>query len=159
VVRLSLLCGSTWYVNTIVSRGSSPSCSWATSPRPPCGSAAGPRLPLPGRGDRGRPYRPTSWLLSIDSLWLRIGAAVVLYLAPVYFAALVFAMLIHDEPQLGRRTVEHLGAVTGGVCSTCRWCTAEVPESADPGLLSRRVPAARRAPSPASALTVQRRPT
>ena len=55
--------------------------------------------------------------LGILSSWWVIGVAVVLYLAPVFFAALVFAMIIRDEPQLGQAYGSNiLGAVTGGVC-------------------------------------------
>jgi SAM-dependent methyltransferase len=118
VVRLSLLCGSTWYVNTIVFAGiltlvllgNLTASVWRQ-----------PRLDLVflclAVGVAVGHVVPSSWLLSIDSLWLRIGVAVVLYLAPVYFAALVFAMVIRDEPQLGQAYGSNiLGAVTGGVC-------------------------------------------
>ena len=46
-----------------------------------------------------------------------MAAAVVLYLGCVYFASLVFAIVIRDEPQLGQAYGSNiLGAVTGGVC-------------------------------------------
>jgi hypothetical protein len=118
VVRLSLLCGSTWYVNTLVFAGILVLVLLGNA------TAAAVRRPrldllflLLALTIAVAHVTPASWLLAIGSLWLRMAVAVVLYLAPVYFAALVFAMLIRDEAQLGPAYGSNiLGAVTGGVC-------------------------------------------
>jgi hypothetical protein len=118
VVRLSLLCGSTWYVNTLVFAGILVLVllgnATATFVRPPRLDLLFLLLALTVAAGH---VTPTSWLLSIHSVWLRLPAAVVLYLGCVYFASLVFAIVIRDEPRLGQAYGSNiLGAVTGGVC-------------------------------------------
>jgi SAM-dependent methyltransferase len=118
VVRLSLLCGSTWYVNTLVFAGILVLVLLGNAT---AAVVRQPRLDLVflllALTIAVGHVTPTSWLLSIHSVWLRMAAAVVLYLGCVYFASLVFAIVIRDEPQLGQAYGSNiLGAVTGGVC-------------------------------------------
>jgi spermidine synthase len=118
VVSLSLLYGSTWYVNVLVFTGIL-------------------TLVLLGnltsylmRKPRINSYFvllafsivlaiivPTSSLLAIDSTSLRAVLAIVVFLGPVYFASLIFATLIKEEEKLFQAYGSNiLGAVVGGVC-------------------------------------------
>jgi SAM-dependent methyltransferase len=118
VVRLSLLCGSTWYVNTLVFAGI---LALVLLGNLTAARLRQPRLELVFLLLAGSiavaHVVPTAWLLVIDSIGLRMAAGAILYLAPVYFAGVVFALVIRDEPQLGEAYGSNiLGAVTGGVC-------------------------------------------
>ena len=118
VISLSLLYGSTWYVNVLVFTGVL-------------------TLVLLGnltsylmRKPRINSYFvllafsivlaiivPTSSLLAIDPTSLRAVLAIVVFLGPVYFASLIFATLIKEEEKLFQAYGSNiLGAVVGGVC-------------------------------------------
>jgi spermidine synthase len=118
VVRLSLLCGSTWYVNTLVFAGILVLVLLGNAT---AAAVRRPRLELVflwlALGILLAHLTPSSWLLALHPLGLRMAVAVVVYLGPVYFASLVFAIVIRDEPQLAQAYGSNiLGAVTGGVC-------------------------------------------
>lgn len=117
VVSLSLMYGSTWYVNitvfigilTLVLLGNWTIHLWK------------PRLNLVMvclTISIGVAYAvPTSSLLTIQSNALQAVCAVLVFLGPVYFASLIFATLIKNEKNLYQAYGSNiLGAVVGGVC-------------------------------------------
>jgi SAM-dependent methyltransferase len=115
VVRMSLLYGSTWWVNTVVFTGilllvllSNLTAAYWRVPVPVCAALVGAGILLAASV-------PTSTLLSLDS-WVRALAAVALFLGPVYFGGLIFARLITHEARLFEAYGSNvLGAVLGGV--------------------------------------------
>lgn len=117
VVSLSLLYGSTWYVNVLVFTGILVLVLG--------GNLTSFRLKNPNLtiiivllalNVVVAYVTPTSALLALPG-FVRAVAAVAVFLGPVYFAALVFAILIKDEPNLYQAYGSNvLGAVLGGVC-------------------------------------------
>jgi hypothetical protein len=118
VVRLSILFGSTWSVNVLV-------------------FSAILVLVLLANLTRARTKRlglrwvsllllvavvigylvPTHALLAIGSPLVRATAAGVIFLGPVYFAGLLFATLIENEPSFYQAYASNvLGAMVGGAC-------------------------------------------
>jgi SAM-dependent methyltransferase len=114
VVRMALLYGSTWWVNTIVFAGILVlvllSILTAARWRVPIGVS----LVLLGTLIVIATVLPSDVLLGL-SPWPRAIAAVVVFLGPVYFGGLIFARLIENEPRLYEAYGSNvLGAVFGG---------------------------------------------
>ena len=115
VVRMALLFGSTWAVNTVVFAGilalvllANLTASRWRIPISACVDRRGPGDPA--RGGAG----PVGLLLELP-FWARAAAAVVVYLGPVFFGGLIFARLIENEPRLFEAYGSNvLGAVLGG---------------------------------------------
>jgi hypothetical protein len=114
VVRMALLFGSTWWVNTVVFAGILALVLLANL------TAARWQVPIPaciaalGIGILFAAVLPTQVLLGLDA-WTRAAAAVAVYLGPVYFGGLIFARLIEQEPRLFEAYGSNvLGAVVGG---------------------------------------------
>ena len=115
VVNLSLMYGSTWTVNVLVFSGILVLVLLgnllATVVRLPLAvwfAALVAMLAVAG-------LTPTAALLGIPSPVLKAVAAVVVFLGPVLFAAVVFATLIRDEDNLPQAYGSNvLGAVVGG---------------------------------------------
>ncbi len=119
VVSLSLLFGSTWIVNVVVFAGILVLVllgNWASTrldaARPP-----GWVFGLLAASVALAWATPTAFLLRVPGTVPRAAAAVALFLGPVFFASLVFALLISRERELypcyGSNV---LGAVVGGTC-------------------------------------------
>jgi len=117
VVTLSLIYGSTWFVNVTVFTGilalvllGNLTSHLMKTPR--LEMVAG----LLAVSILVAYLVPTSSLLSIENRLLQAVAAVLTYLGPVYFASLIFAGLIKDETRLYQAYGSNvLGAVAGGV--------------------------------------------
>lgn len=114
VVRMSLLFGSTWWVNTIVFAGILALVLGANL------TAMRWRVPLTlsiallALGILLAAYVPSEWLLALDP-WTRAMAAVIVFLSPVYFGGLIFARLVEHETRLYEAYGSNiLGAVLGG---------------------------------------------
>jgi SAM-dependent methyltransferase len=114
VVRMSLLYGSTWWVNTLVFAGilvlvllsNLTAATWKV----PVGLC----LSLIGGGILLAAWIPPETLLALSPL-PRAVAAIGLLLGPVYFGGLIFARLITGEPRLFEAYGSNvLGAVLGG---------------------------------------------
>ena len=118
IVSLSLLYGSTWYVNVVVFTGilvlvllGNLTSHLVTKPR------INLYIALITASIALAFFVPISALLSIESGVLRTVSAVFVFLGPVYFAALIFATLIKSEKNLYQAYGSNvLGAVVGGVC-------------------------------------------
>lgn len=114
VVRMALLFGSTWLVNTVVFAGilvlvllANLTASRWKVPLTLC-------IGLLALGILLAATLPTSALLQLP-FWPRAIAAVLVYLGPVYFGGLIFAHLIEHEPRLYEAYGSNvLGAVLGG---------------------------------------------
>ena len=114
VVRMSLLYGSTWWVNTVVFAGilvlvllSNLTAAIWRVPLGGCLAALGVGILLAA-------WLPSEMLLAL-SPWPRALVAVVLFLGPVYFGGLIFARLITNEARLFEAYGSNvLGAVLGG---------------------------------------------
>lgn len=118
VVSLSLLYGSTWYVNVLVFTGI---LVWVLLGNLTRHLLPRVRLDLTFAllaGSVTLSYAvPTSALLLISVPAIRAVAAVLVFLGPVYFASLIFATLIRTEERLDEAYGSNvLGAVLGGVC-------------------------------------------
>jgi SAM-dependent methyltransferase len=114
VVRMALLFGSTWWVNTIVFAGILALVLLANL------TASRYRVPvtlcisLLAVGMLIAAVLPASWLLELGP-WPRAVAAVAVYLSPIYFGGLIFARLIESEARLYEAYGSNiLGAVLGG---------------------------------------------
>jgi SAM-dependent methyltransferase len=114
VVRMALLYGSTWWVNTVVFAGilalvllgNLTAARW----RVPIGACVALLAAL----ILAAATLPADALLAL-SPWPRAVAAVALFLGPVYFGALIFARLIERETRLYEAYGSNvLGAVLGG---------------------------------------------
>jgi SAM-dependent methyltransferase len=114
VVRMSLLYGSTWWVNTVVFAGilvlvllsNLTAATW----RIPLGAC----LAALGVGILLAAWLPSEMLLAL-SPGPRAVVAVILFLGPVYFGGLIFARLIARETRLFEAYGSNvLGAVLGG---------------------------------------------
>ncbi len=119
VVNLSLLFGSTWAVNVVVFLGIL--CLTLVGTLSASGRIG--RLPawslfLALFASLAVSYwLPASALLGIESMALRVAAASVIFLGPVFFAAVIFAQLIRGEEHLAQAYGSNLlGAVVGGAC-------------------------------------------
>jgi hypothetical protein len=114
VVRMALLFGSTWWVNTVVFAGilalvllANLTASRWHVPISLCVAAL-------SVGILAAAMLPTGLLLEL-SPWARAAAAVIVYLGPVYFGGLIFARLIENESRLYEAYGSNvLGAVLGG---------------------------------------------
>jgi SAM-dependent methyltransferase len=116
IVSLSLLYGSTWVVNImvftgillLVLTGNLASTRLRISQLPAIMAVLGASI--------GVAYAvPTSQLLHFDSWALRAIVGVLFFLGPVFFASLVFALMIRDENNLAQAYGSNiLGAVVGG---------------------------------------------
>jgi spermidine synthase len=116
IVSLSLLFGSTWVVNVtvftgillLVLMGNLASTRLRMRQLPVIMAVLGVSI--------GVAYAvPTSQLLRFESWGLRAVAGAVIFLGPVFFASLVFALLIRDEKNLAQAYGSNiLGAVVGG---------------------------------------------
>ena len=114
VVRMSLLYGSTWGVNTVVLAGilvlvllSNLTAHFWRVPLGLCLAALSSGIVLAAGV-------PSEWLLALPP-WPRAAVAVALFLGPVYFGGLVFARLITREARLFEAYGSNvLGAVLGG---------------------------------------------
>ncbi|WP_419949857.1 spermidine synthase [Candidatus Palauibacter sp.] len=118
IVTLSILFGSTWWVNVLVFAGI---LALVLLGNLTAARLAAPRLrtlfALLGASIVLAYAMPTSALLSIDLRPLRDIAAVLVFLGPVYFASLIFATLIRKETKLYQAWGSNvLGAVVGGAC-------------------------------------------
>jgi spermidine synthase len=117
VIRLSLMYGSTWYVNVLVFTGILAlvllgNLTMAKIQRPRIGAIMVVLAASIGLGL----LIPAGQLLAIRSEALQAIAAVLVYLGPVYCASLIFAALIRDEENLYQAYGSNvLGAVVGGV--------------------------------------------
>ena len=116
IVTLSILFGSTWWVNVLVFAGI---LGLVLAGNLTAARLEAPRLrtlfALLGASILLAYATPTSALLSIDLRPLRETAAVIVFLGPVYFASLIFATLIRTETKLYRAYGSNvLGAVVGG---------------------------------------------
>lgn len=114
VVRMALLFGSTWWVNTVVFAGILVLVLLANL------TASRYRVPLTlciallALGLLLAAMLPADSLLALDP-WARAAAAVVVYLSPVYFGGLIFAGLVERETRLYEAYGSNiLGAVIGG---------------------------------------------
>lgn len=114
VVRMALLFGSTWLVNTVVFAGILVLVLLANL------TASRWRVPLTvcigllALGILLAATLPTGLLLQLP-FWPRAVAAVLVYLGPVYFGGLIFAQLVEHEPRLYEAYGSNvLGAVLGG---------------------------------------------
>jgi hypothetical protein len=118
VVRLSILFGSTWVVNVLVFSAILAlvllaNLTRARSPRLGLGWVSLLLLATVAIGY----FVPTHVLLAIGSRSLRAAAAGVIFLAPVYFAGLLFATLIENETSFYQAYASNvLGAMVGGAC-------------------------------------------
>jgi SAM-dependent methyltransferase len=118
VVSLSLLFGSTWTVNVLVFAGILTlvllgNLTVSRLRRVPLWTVV---LPLTASVLLAWAV-PTSSLLSLESILLRDVLAVAIFLGPVYFAAVLFASLIREEPRLDEAYGSNLlGTVVGGAC-------------------------------------------
>ncbi len=118
VIALSLLYGSTWYVNAVVFTGililvlmGNLTVQWIGKLR------LGLCFALLAATVCLAYVTPVSALLVIESPLLRAAAAVFVFLGPVYFAACIFASLIKEEENFYQAYGSNvLGAVVGGVC-------------------------------------------
>jgi hypothetical protein len=118
VISLSLLFGSTWYVNIVVFTGiltlvlmGNLTSYLITKPRIKVYFCLLTVCILVAFAV------PTYWLLAIDSSFLRGFTASAVFLGPVYFASLIFATLIKEEKNLFQAYGSNvLGAVVGGAC-------------------------------------------
>lgn len=120
VVSLSLLFGSTWAVNVLVFVGilALVQLGNLTAARLG-GNAAATRLAFFGLAVSVAVSFATgrTALLAVDPPLIRAILAVFAYLGPVYFAALIFAILICGEKNLYQAYGSNiLGAVVGGAC-------------------------------------------
>ena len=114
VVRMALLFGSTWWVNTVVFAGililvllANLTASRFRVPLNLC-------IALLALGILLAATLPPDLFLGIDP-WARAVAAVIVYLGPVYFGGLIFARLIENETRLYEAYGSNvLGAVLGG---------------------------------------------
>lgn len=116
VVSLSLMYGSTWYVNVLVFTGVLVLIL--------LGNLAVARMRRPHIPlifallfvSLALAYgTPTRALLDIGPVAVRSVATVLVFLGPVFFAAMIFATLIRDEPRLDQAYGSNvLGAVVGG---------------------------------------------
>jgi hypothetical protein len=118
VIALSLLYGSTWYVNAVVFAGILILVLLGNLTVQAVGKL---RLGLCFASLIASVclayVTPVSALLAIDVPALRAIAAVVVFLGPVYFAACIFASLIKEEKNFYQAYGSNiLGAVVGGVC-------------------------------------------
>jgi hypothetical protein len=118
VVRLSLLFGSTWWVNVVVFSGILVLVLLANLTRLRTDRLRAPALFALLLLTVAAAYLvPTQTLLAIDSSWWRGVAAVAVFLGPVYFAALLFATLIKGEASFYEAYGSNiLGAMVGGAC-------------------------------------------
>ena len=114
VVRMALLYGSTWWVNTVVFAGilvlvllsNLTAARW----RVPVSACL---VPLAGLIVAAA-VLPSEVLLALPP-WPRAIVAVAVFLGPVYFGGLIFARLIQNEPRLYEAYGSNvLGAVLGG---------------------------------------------
>jgi hypothetical protein len=111
---MSLLYGSTWWVNTVVFAGililvllSNLTAHFWRVPLGLCLAALSTGIVLAAGV-------PSEWLLALPP-WPRAVVAVTLFLGPVYFGGLVFARLITREARLFEAYGSNvLGAVLGG---------------------------------------------
>ncbi|HET6251067.1 MAG TPA: class I SAM-dependent methyltransferase [Tepidisphaeraceae bacterium] len=118
VIALSLLYGSTWYVNAVVFAGilllvllGNLTVQWIGKVR------LGLCFGLLAASVCLAYVMPVSALLGIESAPLRAMAAVGVFLGPVYFAGCIFASLIKEEKNFYQAYGSNvLGAVVGGVC-------------------------------------------
>ncbi|MEI6425264.1 MAG: hypothetical protein WCP55_23845, partial [Lentisphaerota bacterium] len=118
VVTLSLLYGSTWVVNVLVFSGilflilmgNATSQLIKSTPLKPLFGLLALSICIA--------YAiPAALLLGMESGVLRALAAVCIYLGPIYFAGLIFAILIRNEPSLYQAYGSNLlGTVLGGAC-------------------------------------------
>lgn len=114
VVRMSLLYGSTWWVNTVVFAGilvlvllSNLTAAYWRVPIGACVAAMAVGILLAA-------WVPSQTLLAMPPA-PRAVVAVALFLGPVYFGGLIFARLISDETRLFEAYGSNvLGAVLGG---------------------------------------------
>ncbi len=114
VVRMALLYGSTWWVNTVVFAGilvlvllSNLTAHYWRVPLGPCVWALTVGILLASSV-------PSAWLLDLPA-WPRAVVAIALLLGPVYFGGLIFARLITRETRLFEAYGSNvLGAVLGG---------------------------------------------
>jgi SAM-dependent methyltransferase len=114
VIRMSLLYGSTWWVNTIVFAGilvlvllSNLTAAYWRTPLLACLVAMGIGILLAA-------WVPSELLLALSPA-PRAIVSVALFLGPVYFGGLIFARLIRDETRLFEAYGSNvLGAVLGG---------------------------------------------
>jgi spermidine synthase len=118
IVSLSILFGSTWWVNVLVFAGI---LVLVLLGNLTAAAVRRPKFPLIfallGLNVVVALLTPTSALLAIDSMALRCVAAVAVFLGPVYFAAVIFATLIRSEANLYQAYGSNvLGAVIGGAC-------------------------------------------
>jgi len=118
VVALSLLFGSTWAVNVTVFTGI---LLLVLLGNLVVARLAQPRvvvlLGVLALNLALAAATPTSALLSVAWAPARIVLAVLVFLGPVFFAAMIFATLIKDEPRLYQAYGSNiLGAVVGGAC-------------------------------------------
>ena len=118
VIALSLLYGSTWYVNAVVFAGILLLVLFGNLTVQMLG-----KLPLRicfvllAVSVVIAYATPVSALLAIEARPLRALAAVLVFLGPVYFAACIFATLIRDEENFYQAYGSNvLGAVVGGIC-------------------------------------------
>jgi hypothetical protein len=117
VINLSLLYGSTWYVNVLVFTGililvllGNLTISFVSRPR------LNLYMALLVANIAIAVAAPTEILLELPGI-ARALAAVLIFLGPIYFASLIFASLIRDEENLYQAYGSNiLGAVVGGVC-------------------------------------------
>jgi len=114
VIRMALLFGSTWWVNTVVFAGvlalvllaNLTTRAW----RVPLSLGA---VLLSGTILLSA-FLPSDWLLGLTPFW-RVLAAVAVHLGPVYFGGLIFARLIEHEPCFYQAYGSNvIGAVLGG---------------------------------------------
>jgi SAM-dependent methyltransferase len=114
VVRMALLFGSTWWVNTVVFAGILALVLLANLAASRWRIALGPCMVALAVGILLAATLPSSLLLDLPSI-ARAGVAVLIYLGPVFFGGLIFARLIEDERRLYEAYGSNvLGAVLGG---------------------------------------------
>lgn len=118
VIALSLLYGSTWYVNAVVFAGVLLLVLLGNLTVQAIGKLhVGLCFALLACSVCLAYATPVSALLGIESSALRAFAAVFVFLGPVYFAACIFASLIKEENNFYQAYGSNvLGAVVGGVC-------------------------------------------
>jgi len=118
VVRLSILFGSTWLVNVLVFSAILvlvllANLTRARSRRLGLGWVSLLLLATVAIGY----FVPAHVLLAIGSRSVRAAAAGIIFLAPVYFAGLLFATLIENEQSFYQAYASNvLGAMVGGAC-------------------------------------------
>jgi hypothetical protein len=118
IVSLSLLFGSTWSVNAIVFCGILILVLMGNVTAYRFSESSLPRWFLLLFISISVAYfTKIAILLSLPHALLRAAVAVLIFLGPVYFAAIIFAILIKNEPQLFQAYGSNvLGAVVGGAC-------------------------------------------